>query len=160
MVIEENPFDHILYEFSMYLQDYLLRCDEQYITNLLVDSRLVHLRNLAYFFDKKKNCDIHASVYVKHPESCLVESKQLSEIYHITNCAACHMSFERLKPDFKQKTLDYENRALRTLVPLIKNYLSLLTTDLKSEFLGFWKDERIQQNLTNILKLIRDFESV
>ena len=72
MANEENPFDHILYEFSTYLQAFLIRCDSQLITNFQVDSRLVHLRNLAYFFDKKKNCDIHASVYVQHPESCLV----------------------------------------------------------------------------------------
>ena len=144
MAIEENPFDHILYEFSTYLQAFLIRCDSQLITNFQVDSRLVHLRNLAYFFDKKKNCDIHASVYVEHPESCLVETKNFSNVYHITNCAACHMSFERLKPDFKQRTLDCENQAFRELVPLIREYLYLLDTDLKPEYEAFWNDARIQ----------------
>ena len=144
MAIEENPFDHILYEFSTYLQAFLIRCDSQLITNFQVDSRLIHLRNLAYFFDKKKNCDIHASVYVEHPESCLVETKNLSNVYHITNCAACHMSFERLKPDFKQRSLDCENQAFREMVPLIRQYLVLLDTDLKPEYEAFWNDARIQ----------------
>ena len=49
-VIETNPFDHILYEFSMYLQASALISTEQFINNLLVDSRVVHMRNLAYFF--------------------------------------------------------------------------------------------------------------
>lgn len=144
MAIEENPFDHILYEFSTYLQAFLIRCDSQLITNFQVDSRLVHLRNLAYFFDKKKNCDIHASVYVEHPESCLIETKNLSNIYHITNCAACHMSFERLKPDFKQRSLDCENQAFSEMVPRIRQYLFLLDTDLKQEYEAFWNDARIQ----------------
>lgn len=150
MVIEENPFNHILYEFSMYLQAYLLQCDSQLITNFQVDSRLVHLRNLAYFFDKKKNCDLHASVYVVHPESCLIDTKQLSNIYHFTNCAACHMSFERLKPDFKQRTLDCENQALKELVPVIRQYLYLLDTDLKPEYKDFWNNERIQAEAESI----------
>lgn len=144
MTIEENPFDHILYEFSTYLQASLIRCDTQFITNFQVDSRLVHLRNLAYFFDKKKNCDIHASVYIEHPDSCLVESKHFGDIYHITNCAACHMSFERLKPDFKQKTLNCEKQAFRKLVPLIQQYLVLLDTDLKPEYEVLWNNGRIQ----------------
>ena len=150
MVIEENPFEHILYEFSTYLQAFLLRCDSQLITNLQVDSRLIHLRNLAYFFDKKKNCDIHASVYVEHPESCLVESKHLRDIFHFTNCAACHMSFERLKPDFKQRTLDCENHAFLELIPLIRQYLFLLETDIKPEYKAFWEDARIQAEAETI----------
>lgn len=150
MTIEENPFDHILYEFLTYLQACSIRCDTQLITNFQVDSRLVHLRNLAYFFDRKKNCDIHASVYVKHPESCLVESKKLGYIYHITNCAACHMSFERLKPDFKQKTLDSEKQAYNELIPLIRQYLFLLDNDLKQEYEAYWNDTRIQAEATAI----------
>ena len=159
MAIEENPFDHILYEFSTYLQAFLVRCESQLITNFQVDSRLVHLRNLAYFFDKKKNCDIHASVYVEHPESCLVESKHFSDIYHITNCAACHMSLERLKPDFKKKTLDCENQAFRELVPLIRQYLYLLDTDLKAEYTTLWDDETIQRHSSELINLIHIYES-
>ena len=150
MTIEENPFDHILYEFSMYLMTIPISSGNQQIDNLKVDSHLLHLRNLAYFFDRKKNCDIHAAVYVKHPDLSLVESKQLSEIYYVTNCAACHMSFERLKPDFKQKTLDCEIQALKKLIPLIKNYLSLLDSDIKPVFLDFWKNERIQAEAADI----------
>ena len=154
MVIEENPFDHIFYEFSMYLQDFSIRCDDPFIQNLLVDSRLVHLRNLAYFFDRKKNCDIHASVYVEHPDSCLIESTHLSNVYHMSNCAACHMSFERLKPDFKQRTLNCEDQAFRELVPLIGQYIYLLETDLKAEYQAFWNDERIQAEATAIKKKV------
>lgn len=150
MTIEENPFDHILYEFLMYLQASILQSNDQFITNLLVDSRLVHLRNLAYFFDKKKHCDIHASVYVLHPESCLIESNLLSDIYHKTNCAACHMSFERQKIDFKQQTLNCEIQAFKMLVSAIQDYLTLLDTDVKPEFFAFWKDETIQAEALEI----------
>lgn len=154
MAIEENPFDHILYEFSMYLQATCSSCDDQFITNLIVDSRLVHLRNLAYFFDKKKHCDIHATVYVKHPERCLIEPELLGDIYKKTNCAACHMSFERLKPDFKRNTLLCEKQAFEMLTPLIKEYLHLLDTDLKPEFISFWNDSRIQTEVKAIKQRI------
>ncbi len=154
VAIEENPFDHILYEFSMYLHASLIHCNVQLVTNVLVDSRLVHLRNLAYFFDKKKNCDIHASVYVESPESCLVESKDLGDIYHITNCAACHMSFERLKPDFKQKTLDCEKYAFKEMVPLMDRYLDLLDTSIKPEYSDLWKDKMIQSEAIAIRRRV------
>ena len=144
MAFEENPFEHILYEFSMYLDTSLHQSDNQFITNLLVDSRLVHLRNLAYFFDKKRHYDIHASVYVNSPESCLIETSQLREIYYRTNCAACHMSLERQKPNFKQKTAECERQAFKMLVPYIKSYLNLLDIDLKPEFSAFWNDKRTQ----------------
>ena len=88
MAIEENPFDHILYEFSMYLLSYPIDTGISALNNLKVDSHLVHLRNLAYFFDKKKNCDIHASNYVNDPASIVIETKLLKDIYYRTNCAA------------------------------------------------------------------------
>ena len=154
MAIEENPFNHILYEFNMYLQPWLFPYNDQFILNLLIDSRMVHLRNLAYFFDDKKDCDIHASVYVKHPQSCLIEHKQLKGIYHVTNCSACHMSFERLKPSFKQKTTECAIQALAIMSTLIKNYFDLLETDLKPEYATLWKDGRIQVEANNTRKLL------
>ena len=52
-MIEENPFNHVLYEFSMYISTMFLDTNDQMRINLQIDSHLVHLRNLAYFFDKK-----------------------------------------------------------------------------------------------------------
>lgn len=154
MANEENPFEHILYEFSMYLSSVLFVAGDQMTFNLLADSHMLHLRNLAYFFDKKINCDIHAAIYVEHPEVCLIESKQLGDIYHITNCASCHMSSERLKPNFKQKTQECEDLALKMMKPLIARYLNLLDTDLKPEYLTLWKDEKIQEFATTVKQMI------
>jgi hypothetical protein len=64
------------------------------------------------------------------------------------------MSFERLKPDFKQRTLNCEDQAFRELVPLIGQYIYLLETDLKAEYQAFWNDERIQAEATAIKKKV------
>lgn len=154
MVIEENPFDHVLYEFLMYVSTMFLDTTDQMRINLQVDSHLVHLRNLAYFFNKKKDCDIHASEYIVHPDKCCIETKKLSSIFYITNCAACHMSNERLKADFKAKTRDVEKKAFRLLLPLIIHYIELLDTDIKTEYKAFWANENIQEYKQKILRKI------
>lgn len=154
MVIEENPFDHVLYEFLMYISTMYFDTTDQMRINLQIDAHLVHLRNLAYFFNKKNNKGIHASVYVVHPEKCLVETKMLKEIYHITNCAACHMSNERLRPDFKEKTREVEKKAFKLLVPLIIQYIVQLDTDIKPEYKASWENQSIQENKKRILKMI------
>ena len=154
MAKEENPFDHILYEFSMYISTMFLNTHDHMQINLHIDSHLVHLRNLAYFFDKKRNCDIHASEYIMHPEECLLETTKLNDIYHITNCAACHMSKERLKPDFKEKTRKVEKDAFKLLLPMITRYMALLETDIKPIYEASWKNESIQESGQRILRMI------
>ena len=154
MVIEQNPFNHVLYEFQMYISTMFLNTNDQMRINLQIDSHLVHLRNLAYFFDEKKNCDIHASEYVIHCEGNLVETNRLSDIYRITNCAACHMSKERLKPDFKKKTRIVEKQAFEMLLPLIISYISSLEKDIKPKYDEYWRDVTIQKNVQNLLNQI------
>lgn len=143
-VIEENPFNHILYEFMMYLITFPISVEDQYSVNMKIDSHLIHLRNLAYFFDKKQECDIKASIYVNNADSCLIESKKLGEIYHITNSAACHMSKERLKSSFKSRTMACEKTALGVMIPVMDRYLMLLDTDINPQYADLWRDERIQ----------------
>ena len=135
----------------MYIETMTLNTDDQMRINLQIDSHLVHLRNLAYFFDKKKDCDIHATEYVAHPEECLIETKQLRDIYHITNCAACHMSKERLKPDFKENTREVEKKAFGLFVSLISRYIALLDKDIKPEYKVFWENMIIQETAKRIL---------
>ena len=154
MVIEENSFNHVLYEFSMYISTMFLDTNDQMRINLQIDSHLVHLQNLAYFFDKKKNCDIYASEYVTHSEESLVETEKLSDIYRITNCAACHMSKERLKPDFKEKTREVEKQAFALLIPQMIKYIAKLYRDIKPQYDEYWKDKRIQGTAQQIINQI------
>ena len=56
--MKKNIFDHILYEFEMYLYTYkeLQNDIEQDKRNVLLESHAIHLRNLIEFFNRERDC--------------------------------------------------------------------------------------------------------
>lgn len=116
--IETNPFDHILYEFSMYLQASLLISNNQFINNLLVDSRMVHMRNLAYFFCEKKNNGksfLHYSTYIENDLSDEIDDDLFDDIQRITSNSTCHLLRGRFNEKFKKETALFEQEVFPNL---------------------------------------------
>ena len=150
-----NPFDHIMYEFSMYLETSTMLSNDPFMTNLLIDSKTVHLRNLAYFFDSKPDCAIHAANYVNKSDNLLIDHKALSKIYMYTNNAACHMSKERLKSTYKTECAANHRDAFSLMCPYILKYVNALENDVRTEYKGFWEDKEIQALAQSIKSRIR-----
>ena len=87
-MVEENIFDHILYEFQMYVFTYYqvyvsVESKRQVYMNLLLDSHMLHLRNVANFFDVKKQRKnyIHISDCLKNGTELMIETDKLRKIY-------------------------------------------------------------------------------
>ena len=161
MAIEENPFNHILYEFSMYLQASTLRSDDQFITNLLVDSRMVHMRNLAYFFssvdDRNKNY-LHCSMYIISGIPQGIDRSLFSEVQRITSNSTCHLLKGRLKESFKHEASLFEQRVFPAFVSLIKCFILEMDKEPCSEYASAWADKQIQDSVNGVLELIHNFE--
>lgn len=161
MAIEKNPFDHILYEFSMYLQASLIRCNDQFITNLLIDSRMVHTRNLAYFFclNKKSKSYLHYSMYISKLLPQAIDHKLSKEIETVTSNSTCHLLKGRLKESFKKETYEFEQRILPLFVSLIKAFISELNKNVCPDYATAWADTQIQKNAADVLDLIQRYET-
>lgn len=162
MTIEENPFEHILYEFSMYLQASIIRCNVQFVTNSLEDSRMVHLRNLAYFFcskrDNMKNY-FHYSDFIDERIENEVEHDLYNKIQNVTSNSTCHLLKGRLNKSLKSDTMQFEQDVLPIFVNLIKNYIQRLNENVKDGFLKEWNSDEIQKRSSEIMKTIQEYES-
>ncbi len=161
MAIEENPFNHILYEFSMYLQASLIQCNVQFVTNLLVDSRLVHMRNLAYFFCSGKEQSkkyFHYSMFIKEKIPQEIDRGLFTEIQTVTSNSTCHLLRGRLKGSFKQETALLEQRVFPILVSLIKAFLDGLDDNVCSNYADAWADEQIQRDAAGVMEVIQNCE--
>ena len=60
---KRNIFNHLLYEFQMYLETYLRLWNhiheqnhDDILKNIILESHAVHLRNLIEFFNRENNC--------------------------------------------------------------------------------------------------------
>ena len=160
--IETNPFDHILYEFSMYLQASVLISTEQFINNLLVDSRMVHMRNLAYFFcsdnDKGKGY-LHYTAYIKDRLADEIDHELFSSVQRITSNSTYHLLKGRFSETFKQETAQFEQLVFPKLLLVIKEFISSASSEsIRGECRNQWKNEQIQVNATYVMNLISHIE--
>ena len=56
---KKNIFDHIIYEFNMYLYTYTLLLKgekDKRKRNMILESQAIHLRNLIEFFNSEPKC--------------------------------------------------------------------------------------------------------
>ena len=161
-VIETNPFNHILYEFSMYLRASILVSSEQFINNLLVDSRIVHLRNIAYFFcserDKGKSY-LHYTTYITEVFPEAIAHELFTEIQRITSNSNCHLQKGRFSETFKEETARFEKTVFPRNLFLIKKFLASASSDhIRDEYKDYWGNEQIQENAKFITELIAEIE--
>lgn len=159
MTIEENPFDHILYELSMYLQASTIRSNDQFFTNLLIDSRMVHMRNLAYFFcsDKdRKRSYLHYSDYIDRRVEIEIDHDTFTEIQKVTSNSTCHLMKGRLNRHFKIETASFEQRMLHLFVPLINSFIHELNENVCNSFSTSWAVNEIQDHAMSIMHIIHN----
>lgn len=160
--IETNPFDHILYEFSMYLQASILISSEQFINNLLVDSRMVHFRNLAYFFSSEKDKGkgyLHYTTYMTEDFPETITHELFTEIQRITSNSTCHLLKGRFSETFKEETTRFEQSVFPRMLLLIKKFLSSASDNhIRDEYKDYWENGQIQENAKYIEEFIAHIE--
>ena len=148
--MDKNPFSHILYEMEMYLR----ACFQliyhvfynQYEINLAVDSRAIHIRNLACFFcTTKSNSYWNVNDYVNDSTSISQFSKaDYDTIKEYASRATSHLLDYRLEEDYKKKTTECFDMAYPVVLKSIKEFLSALDTEVITDYQNDWKEERIQ----------------
>ena len=158
MSIEENHFDHVLYEVEMYLISFRIVPTEdalkQLVINMCVDDRAIHLRNLAYLFNESKISDNwHASDFINDVSKVSLLTKDLSK--RIRDCVSLstgHLLDKRLDPSNKAETSKCYQEAHPEIIKAIKSFLDALETDINPVALPEWKDAVIQKRVNVIRK--------
>lgn len=162
MAIEKNHFDHILYEFEMYLHASLIRCNVQFVTNLLIDSRMVHLRNIAYFFcseqDRKKKY-LHYSMFTQGQIPLEINHELYTRIQDVASNSTCHLMKGRLKKTFKDETKRFEQEVFPIVVSKIKRFILELDNSIRSDYAPAWADKQIRLRSKEIIKTIHQYET-
>ena len=162
-----NPFEHILYEMKMYLYSQLKLIPDTFpnkrvIENMFVDSRAIHLRNLADFFEDKvmnKSKLWHFSDFVNDVNVVYTIKKPLFvTIKDFTSKATCHLSNQRLEEEFKDETLECVKNALPEMIKAIRSFFKALDDHVKEKYKCYWENEDIQEYATEIRKLLPVFE--
>ena len=146
-----NPFEHILYEMEMYLVSYKaipgIELLNQLVLNMILDSRAIHLRNLAVFFGKKKSGDYwHISDYVNDCSSIslITDERLWKDIKNYTSRATGHLLDYRLSDSYKEDTVQCYRRAYPIIIKAIRSAFEAFDTNIKQEYEDSWKDENIQ----------------
>ena len=156
MDIEKNPFDHILYEMSMYIKTYRFKTGNQILTNLLRANHSVHLRNLTYFFKPGAtgNNDWHYSEFINDETAVNPLPKNISDECKKYCCGAVdHLNGNRMNDDYKKKTGASEDAAFPEIIRTIQEFLAALDADVNQDNVGFWKAPNIQKRAKELREL-------
>lgn len=148
----KNPFEHILYEVEMYLATYKFAPNANdplatFANNFIVDSRAIHLRNLAVFFYQKKTGNYwHASDYVCNSStiSFLTDATLFMELKDYSSRATAHLLDQRLDVAYKSRTIACYQKVHPIIINAIKSFLTALDNDVKPEYKTDWEDTEIQ----------------
>lgn len=163
----DNQFEHVLYEMKMYLYSQLKLVPDGFpneiiLKNMSVDSRAIHLRNLAEFFEEKevnKSKYWHYSDFISNSGKVNSIKKGLfGKIKGVTSQATCHLADQRLEKKFKNKTLDCVQDALPEMIKAIKSFLVAMDENAKEDYKEKWKDHEIQKNVAEIKVLLPIFD--
>lgn len=184
--LKNNIFEHVLYEFEMYLDTYslLIKLNNigalgQFSKNVLIESHLIHLRNLMEFFtsvgeDKTLNSDptppkTNASnsrnqndINIKtiFTADCIPTIRDESHMKQTVNRALSHLSKDRYRradgnDSHRIKVNDAILEMYRRHIPeRIMAALELLHTEshVNKEFIEHLKDDRIQNRILILQK--------
>lgn len=155
MAIEENHFDHILYEFYMYLKACTTLGVDQFETNLRVDSREIHLRNLIYFFNETKQgkC-MHYRTYIQNRLPGEIDRKTFNLVQNVTCNGTCHMQEGRLNPEAKKNALKVETDIFPRMCELIIKFIREMYRSCVPDYMEQWSANSIQFRTVEILELI------
>lgn len=164
---KSNIFDHIFYEFEMYIRTYqylmyVVKCplkshDNQFWINVLHESHATHLRNLIHFFSGKDS--INANTVLR--ENAKLGISRADEKCKTIDKAISHLTEERIVSDKNEKNL---NTAMSKLVAdmwpeicnSINKYLRLLSEKIKmkTEYISCFEEPKIQERYSNLKEIV------
>ncbi len=98
---KNSVLHHVLYEIQMLLAVLHCQSKELLVTNLLVETYFLHLRNLLEFFANKRKfrTDIIVSDIVENADSLAIESSTKNELLRLISQTLSHLSLNRCKED-------------------------------------------------------------
>lgn len=165
---KSNLFDHLLYEFEMYLITYFSLCDNDqsnsaFKRNVLIESHAVHLRNLIEFFNCEKNCLTMKSVFVGDHDLSFDDSTMKAK--QTISKAIDHLTEERYTWNQTEKDLtirfnDVIPQMYGIICVRVRECIDLLlnNTDVKQVVQSDLQDESIQFRLHKLDGYGENFE--
>ena len=183
--MKKNIFNHILYEFEMYLDSYMLfsitspsNIDKQLWNNVLIECHSIHLRILLEFFKKKKidsECGTKDHSDRKNKGKSTITTRTIfdnptsldlditSEMKQPLNKALGHLTTERYQQgsELSHNLIKVINKMFKEEIPSrIKKCVELLLhkTSVKAEFSDDLNHPEIQARLNNLIQRFERFE--
>lgn len=160
IVKKMNIFDHIFYEFIMYLKSYNMKFKDQYLYNINYTAHYTYLRNISYFFDcnRKNNYYITYCDLIGEEPKIDFEPLIVEKIQELVSSTISHLTINRVTKENIINGISNEVMNLRTIVfPLVKNKISefivLLDKNIIDEYKKQYEEEHIQQ-LKNSIEII------
>ena len=163
---KHNIFDHLLYEFEMYLDTfdallfYSLKTNVSFQKNVLLESHAVHLRNLIEFLNCEKDCICVNSIFIGNYDLSFDDS--LLNAKQTINKTIEHLTEERTKWNQTDKDLTIHfskvvNEMHPIMVERIERCIVMLfnKTDINSKYSSDLIDERIQARIKTLEKRVR-----
>lgn len=159
-----NRFEHILYEFVMYLQTYSYVYDNadftQYpdvIRNALIESYGTHLRTMIEFFNCEEDCISVKNVFKGTHDMRIVDPE--NKVKKTINKTISHLTKERFSKEEVDETLTVKySKAAYNMYPVvfqrIKSCVELLLTetDISDDYLPDLRNEKIQVRLHELAR--------
>lgn len=165
LVNKNNIFEHLLYEFRMYLETYSRLCNhireknsDSILKNMILESHAVHLRNLIEFFNREKECITTETIFLSNHNLMYDDSKMKAK--QIVNKTVDHLTKERYTWNQTEKDLTVRyamviNQLFPELASRIIKCVDLLLqeTDVRSEYMNDLHNNKIQQDLQQLASI-------
>ncbi len=171
LVNKNNIFEHLLYEFRMYLETYARlrkhiheKNGDSILKNMILESHAVHLRNLIEFFNREKDCITTETIFLSDHNLMYDDSKMKAK--QIVNKTVDHLTKERYTWNQTEKDLTVRyatvvHYVFPEIASRIIQCVDLLSqeTDIRPEYTDDLHGEKIQQDLrqlASICNIIRE----
>ena len=177
-IMEQKRFvlHHILYEMQMYvalnnfIQSAKFKEADTIEKNAVLESYLVHLRNLIYFFSKRKNerypDDIHFDDVIEGIDDLDVSDiitvkkakgeKETFSAKRLVNQSVEHIKRIKFDEEAAEKTQELCKQMSITLPKAIQRFVDALDTNLKKESQDKLESDLKRKNIQEIITLIKE----
>lgn len=148
---------HVLYEMEMYLASLCVIRDNQLIINLVVESEMIHLRNLLHFFSdlKKSTKDIIYTDILDGDKTLAIADSDKQSAQQVANRAVSLLSLDRANKDLTKESFDQRLKMRPLLISRITGFLDRLPTDCNSKYILELSDASNVQIISDIRGMLR-----
>lgn len=160
---KEFVFEHILYEFEMYLgtgalRRRAIRCagiDQQLIYNMILESHQLHLRNLIEFFCHKKHAMEMEEILMVDFQ---LDFEPLNNAYYTICKAVDHLTLERATNDLTSACSIAMKFAFPIIVTKIREFLIVISNsqNVQPKYQAELSTEYIIDRICNLMKKINE----